>query len=104
MGCTARPVCGCHIEAMSSFGSLASVVAMASAGSESMNMYFGLGCNWGSQNLFVEKFERPVANRSDAEITSIAGYAGSRTSGPDGQVCYYNDQNISYISQRLLSA
>lgn len=61
-------------------------------------MFFGLGCYWGSQNIFVEKFERPLAHRSDDEITSIAGYAGSRLSGPDGQVCYYNDQNISYYA------
>jgi len=85
---------------MRTFALLASAVqaapASAVAATDSISVFFGLGCYWGSQNLFIEKFERPVLQRSDAELTSIAGYAGSSMSGPGGQVCYYNDQNISY--------
>jgi len=63
---------------------------------ENTNVFFGLGCYWGSQHLMVEQFERGFLNRLDADITSVAGYAGSEQTGPDGQVCYFNYENISY--------
>lgn len=77
---------------------LAQAEAVLSGADSSLNLFFGLGCYWGSQNLFVERFERSVLGRKDEDITSIAGYAGSDNTGPDGQLCYYNDKNVSYYA------
>jgi len=60
-------------------------VAEAAPGTE---IYFGNGCFWGRQHEFVEAERR--RGRSDAEVTSLVGYAGGySTKGPDGKVCYY---------------
>jgi len=74
------------------------LISASGTGDDSVTMFFGFGCYWGSQNLLVEQFERAVLDRADDEITSVAGYAGSMQTGPAGQVCYYNDQNISYYA------
>lgn len=75
-----------------------SVTAAQTPSKPMLSMYFANGCYWGTQNVFVEKFERAVLGREDADVTSLAGYAGSSSTGPNGQVCYYNDQNISYYA------
>jgi len=75
-----------------------SITAASPAATAVVPVYFANGCYWGTQNLFVEKFERAVLGRADTEVTSLAGYAGSSRAGPDGQLCYYNDQNISYYA------
>jgi len=54
-------------------------------------VYFGVGCFWHVQHEFVDA-ERRILNRGDREITSTTGYAGGRTTGKDGAVCYHNLQ------------
>lgn len=81
-----------------SAASSVSITAAHTASQPDLSLYFANGCYWGSQNVFAEKFERAVLGKEDDDVTSLAGYAGSSTTGPDGQLCYYNDQNISYYA------
>lgn len=70
--------------------------ALASPSSdESIQLYFGNGCFFARQNLFVEKFEQKVLGRKNEQLTSIAGYAGSTRTGEKGSVCYHNPKNFS---------
>lgn len=64
-------------------------------GSAPMRLYFGNGCFWARQHLFVEDLERRVLGRADAGITAVAGYAGSAHLGQGGTVCYHNPENRS---------
>lgn len=61
----------------------------------SVILYVGNGCFFAQQHLIVEGFERASLNRSDREITSVAGYAGSTRTSPNHTLCYHNAQNIS---------
>lgn len=63
--------------------------------STSVRVYFGNGCFFAHQNLFIEGFERKVLNRTDANLSAIAGYAGSPKTGPRGAACYHNPSNFS---------
>ena len=36
-------------------------------------------------------FEQEVLNRRDEELTAVIGYAGGKTTGPDGYLCYDNE-------------
>jgi len=65
------------------------VPAFASDSPDSSNVYFGVGCFWHVQHEFVET-ERKVLKRGDNDITATTGYAGGRTQGPKGVVCYHN--------------
>ena len=57
--------------------------------SEIVEVYFGLGCFWHMQHEFVNA-ERSILNRSDADLTSVVGYAGGTGVGINGLVCYYS--------------
>jgi len=61
----------------------------------SMLMYFGNGCFFAHQYLFLERFERGVLNRMDGDLTAVQGYAGSLRTGPRGTACYHNSHNFS---------
>jgi peptide methionine sulfoxide reductase MsrA len=65
-------------------------------GAGGANVYFGVGCFWHVQHEFVQA-EKTVLGRTDDQITSLAGYAGSTKLGKDtnrpgsaGVVCYHN--------------
>ena len=53
--------------------------------------YLGNGCFWARQKEFVavEQESSAFGHRSYAQITSLAGYAGSNNVGPRGLVCYH---------------
>ncbi len=54
-------------------------------------VYFGNGCFWGRQHEFVA-LEKEALHRSDAEVKSLAGYAGGKRGGGGKNrdtVCYY---------------
>lgn len=61
---------------------------------EDIEVYFGCGCFWHVQHEFVEA-ERQILGRSDAQLTSRAGYAGGKAGALNGKVCYHNGLQIS---------
>ncbi len=58
------------------------------------SLYFGAGCFWHIQHEFVQA-ERHLLGRNDRELTSRTGYAGGRTTGSKGRVCYHNWRGIA---------
>jgi len=52
--------------------------------------YLGCGCFWHVQHEVVSRVEEQVLGRGKYELTAFTGYAGSRTVGNDGRVCYHN--------------
>jgi peptide methionine sulfoxide reductase MsrA len=73
----------------------ASSISTTLSGNGSVQLYFGNGCFFARQNLFIDQFEQKVLGRKNDQLTSIAGYAGSTRIGPDGSACYHNPQNFS---------
>jgi peptide methionine sulfoxide reductase MsrA len=68
--------------------------SMATEGNEPIEVWFGCGCFWHVQHEFLEA-ERKLLGRSNAELTSRAGYAGGKAGAKDGKVCYHNAAQIS---------
>jgi len=58
-------------------------------------IYFGNGCFWARQHLFVQELERSMLERSDSHITALTGYAGSTHMGEGDTLCYHNPENFS---------
>jgi peptide methionine sulfoxide reductase MsrA len=58
------------------------------------NVYFGVGCFWHIQFCFIQA-ERDLLQRGDKQLTSLAGYAGGKSVGNQGQVCYHNMQFLA---------
>jgi peptide methionine sulfoxide reductase MsrA len=78
-------------------GSVASESADPSAETPTgkpIGVYFGCGCFWHMQHVFVEAEMNNLSRKND-EITSRAGYAGGTKLGPGGEICYHNDKNES---------
>lgn len=69
--------------------------ATATLDNESVRIYFGNGCFFAHQYLFVEGFERKVLGRPDAQLTAIQGYGGSTKTGNHGSACYHNAEGYS---------
>ena len=63
-----------------------------------ITVFFGSGCFFGRQHDFAT-FERDVLGRADAELTAVAGFAGSVDTAPGGQVCYHNANNTADYAQ-----
>jgi peptide methionine sulfoxide reductase MsrA len=69
------------------------------ADDELVDVYFGCGCFWHVQEIFVQ-LEKSLLQRSDLQLTSRAGYAGGRrkananAAAGDGKVCYHNAAQI----------
>lgn len=61
----------------------------------SVRIYFGNGCFWARQHMFVLDFEQKILGRKNDNVSAIAGYAGSKATGPRGSACYHNPQNFS---------
>jgi hypothetical protein len=61
---------------------------------QQQDVYFGVGCFWHIQHEFVVA-ERELLRRSDAELTSLTGYAGGNAVGSDGRVCYHNLRSVA---------
>jgi len=79
-------------------GSTSSHLARADGendGRSHVNIYFGNGCFWARQHLFVKVLERDALKRNDSEISAIAGYAGSSFYGANRTLCYHNSRNFS---------
>lgn len=55
-------------------------------------LYFGNGCFFHQQHLFITGFEMSALDRSAANITSIAAYAGGQAAS---RLCYHNSNNVS---------
>jgi hypothetical protein len=66
----------------------------AAADTPTESVYFGVGCFWHIQHEFVEA-ERKLLGRNDRQLTSKAGYAGGKSTGSEGRVCYHNLQGIA---------
>lgn len=73
---------------------VAAPLAPAVADDELIDVYFGCGCFWHVQHEFVEA-ERSILGRKDAELTSLAGYAGGNAGLKNGKVCYHNAAMMS---------
>mmetsp|Transcript_57292 Transcript_57292/g.125504 ORF Transcript_57292/g.125504 Transcript_57292/m.125504 type:complete len:225 (-) Transcript_57292:65-739(-) len=58
-------------------------------------VYIGSGCFWARQHL-VTIFEQQQLGRQPAELTGVAGYAGSAGTGK--VACYENSRNFSEYS------
>jgi len=71
---------------------LASLPALAA--DDEIEVYFGCGCFWHAQHEFVSA-EQSILRRKDAQLTSLAGYAGGNAGAKDGKVCYHNAGFIS---------
>lgn len=68
--------------------------ASSSSAAPLESVYFGVGCFWHIQHEFV-KAERTMLGRSDAELTSLTGYAGGKAVGSEGRVCYHNLRGVA---------
>jgi hypothetical protein len=63
------------------------------------DVYFGVGCFWHIQHEFIQA-ERDLLGRGDAQLTSLAGYAGGKSvKRADGTglplVCYHNLMGVA---------
>ena len=74
--------------------SSAALAATTDGGDEEIEVYFGCGCFWHIQQVFVQA-ERNLLNRADSDLTARAGYAGGKAGAKDGKVCYHNAAGIS---------
>lgn len=72
----------------------------AAAEPPSTTVYFGNGCFWGRQKDFVD-VEQGLLKRSPEQTSAVVGYAGGRTTSPDGKVCYYYSKNPANVYERL---
>lgn len=68
--------------------------ATGSTATTTTPVYFGVGCFWHIQHEFVQA-ERDLLGRQDNQLTSMAGYAGGKSTGPEGKVCYHNMQMVA---------
>jgi hypothetical protein len=71
-----------------------SSVAAATTTSSEEKVYFGVGCFWHIQHEFIQA-ERDLLQRNDKQLTSLTGYAGGKSIGDQGQVCYHNMQSLA---------
>jgi len=58
----------------------------------SVGAYFGNGCFFHEQNVFVVEFEEKVLKRTGGMITTVAGYGGGAASD---RLCYHNAGSVS---------
>ena len=66
--------------------------AVAASSDENLtDCYFGVGCFWHIQHEFIDA-ERKLLGRGDHQLSSAAGYAGGKSTGSEGRVCYHNFQ------------
>ena len=58
---------------------------------DGVKVYLGNGCFWARQHALVavEQASAAFGPRSNAQVTALAGYAGSKEVGPGGLVCYH---------------
>jgi peptide methionine sulfoxide reductase MsrA len=89
------PLLSLLISATTTTTSLAQTGGTSVPADDNLRLYVGNGCFWARQHLFVEEFERKLLNRSDDEITAVAGYAGSTKTGAGNTLCYHNPDNFS---------
>ncbi|KAJ8613591.1 hypothetical protein CTAYLR_006124 [Chrysophaeum taylorii] len=54
----------------------------------SVSVYFGNGCFWARQHMFVE-FEQSTLGRDVSQLTAITAYAGNKNQSAT-PLCYYN--------------
>lgn len=85
----------CHCNIVFLAGLSLSIEALSVPEDSSVRLYFGSGCFFARQHLFVSEFEQKSLGRKDADLTAIAGYAGSTKTGPKGAACYHNSQNFA---------
>jgi len=65
----------------------------------SRSVYFGNGCFWHTQYDFVlaeQEVNGVFGGRSDADITSLVGYAGGNYQSPSGTACYHGIPSLDY--------
>jgi len=58
---------------------------------EHVQLYFGAGCFWHIQHVFVEA-EKSLLKRNESSFTAFAGYAGATASTPSSRPCYTDSQ------------
>jgi len=59
----------------------------------SMQVYFGAGCFWHIQHEFIDQEKRSLG-RDGLRLTSLTGYAGGKSIGEKGRVCYHNMRQV----------
>ena len=87
--------------AATSLGLFTAPVTHAAGPVPNTDVYFGVGCFWHVQHELVQT-EKKVLLRDGAELTSLAGYAGGKSTGKDtnrpdnkkGVVCYHNMMGV----------
>lgn len=79
---------------------LVSASSPAHAETPPTTVYFGNGCFWGRQKDFVD-VEQGMLKRSAEQTSAVVGYAGGRTTSPDGKVCYYYSKDPANVYERL---
>lgn len=57
-------------------------------------VYFGVGCFWHIQHEFLAG-EKKILGRNEHEFTSVAGYAGGKSTDKEGRVCYHNLMQVA---------
>jgi len=60
--------------------------------------YLGCGCFWHVQHEMVH-FEEKSLGRNGVNLTTFTGYAGGKSVGADGRVCYHNFEGVADYGQ-----
>ena len=56
---------------------------------------FAWGFNCSIQHEFIEQGEKKILGRKPTQYTSLAGYAGGKSTDKEGRVCYHNFQGVA---------
>ena len=71
-----------------------------------VTLFFGNGCFWARQHTFITQLEQAALGRTDAQLTSVAAYAGGIIP-KSGALCYENvnrtDQYADYGAAEVVS-
>ena len=78
--------------------SSASTDSLTSTSDSAVPIFFASGCYWGRQHDMI-LFEQTALNRTVPELPAVSGYAGSKSAGTHGEVCYYNAAMQSVYSE-----
>jgi len=64
--------------------------------SSSITAFFGNGCFFHTQHLFIIKFEEKTLKRSSEDITSVSAYGGGKlTDSSIDSLCYHNENDYN---------
>lgn len=67
---------------------------VGAAGDPATNVYFGVGCFWHIMHEFILA-EKEILGRNEHQFTSLAGYAGGKSTDNQCRVCYHNMMGVA---------